>query len=159
MKTQKPASDSEIKTHQLVLPSHTNALGTIFGGTIMSWIDIAAAICAQKHSGRVCVTASVDALNFLNPVRLGNMVCLLARVVFTGKTSMMISVKVTAQDMRSSQTLPCVDALLTFVALDDQGKPTPVIGLELQTAEDRASHQKAAERRAALLHLSRSGGD
>ena len=154
--TTKTSSDSLVETHQLVLPSHTNALGSIFGGTIMSWIDIAAAICAQKHSGKICVTASVDALNFLNPVRLGHMVKLVARVVYTGRTSMMISVHVTAQDLKSSQTLPCVDALLTFVALDEQGKPTPVPALDPQSPEEKAAHQKAAERRAALLQLSRS---
>jgi acyl-CoA hydrolase len=153
--TKKTSADSMIETHQLVLPSHTNALGTIFGGTIMSWIDIAAAICAQKHSGKICVTASVDALNFLNPVRLGHMVKLSARLVYTGRTSMMVSVYVTAQDLKNSQTLPCVDALLTFVALDDQGKPTLVPTLSAESPEEKAAHQKAAERRAALLQLSR----
>ena len=74
---------STVETHQIVLPSHTNAIGTIFGGTVMSWIDIAAAICAQKHAGQICVTASVDALHFLNPVRLGDMVRLVAKVVYT----------------------------------------------------------------------------
>jgi len=152
--TKKP-SLSTVENHQLVLPSHTNALGTIFGGTIMSWIDIAAAICAQKHSGEVCVTASVDALNFLNPVRLGNMVHLRAKVVFTGRSSMMVAVKVTAQELRSEKEVPCVDALLTFVAVDALGKPIAVPGLELQTDEEKKDYEKASERRAALLKLSR----
>jgi len=144
-----------VENHQLVLPSHTNALGTIFGGTIMSWIDIAAAICAQKHSGEVCVTASVDALNFLNPVRMGNMVHLRAKVIFTGRTSMMVQVKVTAQELRSETEVPCVDALLTFVAVDISGKPISVPGLELQTAEEKKDYERASERRTALLQLPR----
>mgnify|MGYP000461385642 CR=1 FL=1 len=153
-KNKKP-SLSMVENHQLVLPSHTNALGTIFGGTIMSWIDIAAAICAQKHSGEVCVTASVDALNFLNPVRMGNMVHLRAKVIFTGRTSMMVQVKVTAQELRSETEVPCVDALLTFVAVDISGKPISVPGLELQTAEEKKDYERASERRTALLQLPR----
>ncbi len=155
MTKEKPASASLVETHQIVLPSHTNALGTIFGGTIMSWIDIAAAICAQKHSGRVCVTASVDALHFINPVRMGHMVKVTARVVYTGKSSMMISVRVTAQDLKQSNEIHCVDSLLTFVALDENGKPTTVPALQLTTPEEKAAHQKAAERRQTLLQLSK----
>lgn len=149
----KTVGDSLIETNHLVLPSHTNAIGTIFGGTIMSWIDIGAAISAQRYCGRICVTASVDALNFLNPVRLGDIVHLVSKVVFTGRTSMMVSVKVTAQNPLTQATHPCVDAVLTFVALDESGKPTAVPPLKLSTEEEKREFQAAAKRREALIAL------
>ena len=83
----KAPSESQVIMTELVLPTHTNALGTIFGGQIMSWVDIAAAISAQKHSRRAVVTASIDALNFVAPVKIGYVIHLKAQVNYTGKTS------------------------------------------------------------------------
>jgi len=156
MKMKKSAKDSFVETNYIVLPSHTNALGSIFGGTIMSWIDVAAAICAQRHSGRICVTASVDALHFLHPVQSGDMVNLRAKVIYTGKTSMLISVVVYAENPMRGQRAHCVDALLTFVALGEDRKPTPVPELLCTTKEEKEAFEQAAKRRRDLLAQSRS---
>ena len=151
MKKKKP-SESQVETNHLVLPSHANALGTIFGGVLMSWIDIAAAISAQRHSGRISVTAGVDALYFLAPVNVGDAVCLKARVVYTGRTSMITAVEVTSENLKApGQRQRCVTAFLSMVAVDDNKKPTPVPELILESAEDKAAFTEAAERRQFLL--------
>lgn len=152
MKTQKKkVSESAIENSNLVLPSHANALGTIFGGTIMSWIDVTAAICAQRHSGSVCVTASVDALNFLSPVKVGDAVTLKAKIVYTGKTSMMIYVDVTAQRIGEPDCRKCVDAYLTFVAIDETGRPRQVPELLIETETEKKDYEAASERRRQLI--------
>src|SRR5438552_2311596 len=93
----KPPSESRVEMTELVLPEHTNAMGTIFGGQIMAWIDTAAAVCAFRHCRQMCVTVSMDALHFISPVKLGQIVILQANVNFTGKTSLEIGVQVMAE--------------------------------------------------------------
>src|SRR5437868_8054675 len=109
----KAAADSFVETNEIVLPSHANALGTIFGGVLMSWIDITAAICAQRHSGRIAVTASVDMLKFLVPAHVGDTVTLKAKVVYTGNTSMMVAVDVVAENPLEGIKRRCVTAHLS----------------------------------------------
>ena len=145
-------SESSVESNHLVLPSHANALGTIFGGVLMSWIDVAAAISAQRHSSRIAVTASVDALYFLAPVNVGDAVCLKARVIHTGRTSMIVAVEVTSENIKTpGQKQRCVTAYLSMVAVDENKKPTPVPELLLETDADKASYREAAERRQFLL--------
>lgn len=158
MKKRKAKSPEEscIETNHLVLPPDTNALGTIFGGTLLSWIDITAALCAQKHSERVAVTASLDAAYFMAPARLGDAVNLKARVTYTGKTSMEIAVRVLAWNPLEGIERHCVTAYLNFVALDKNHRPTAVPPLLLKTREDKLEYERAAERRKNLLkHRSR----
>jgi acyl-CoA hydrolase len=145
------ANESATETSHIVLPSHTNAVGTIFGGVLMSWIDINAAICAQKHARRIAVTASVDALYFLAPARVGDTVTLRAKVVYTGRTSMMVSVEVVAEDPLTGTPRRCVTAHLTFVAFDKSMRPTPVPPLLLKSKLERETFEWAAERRRILL--------
>ena len=152
----KPASESFVEMTNLVLPSHTNALGTIFGGVIMSWIDVTAAICAGRHSRKSVVTASVDALHFLNPAKLGHVVILKGRVIFTGKTSMVVRVEAVTEDSLTGVRRQCVTADLSFVALDKNGAPSPVPPLLLKTKSDREIFSAAAERRKALLQQLKS---
>jgi uncharacterized protein (TIGR00369 family) len=152
----KSPSESIVEMNEMVLPSHTNALGTIFGGVLMSWIDIAAAICAQRHSQRIAVTASVDALAFLAPVHSGDMVNLRAKMVHTGKTSMMIIVEVSAESVRKGTKIHCVTAYLSFVALNNDKKPTAVPPLKLKTAAEKQAFEWAAERKMTLLKQWRS---
>ncbi len=140
-----------VETNNIVLPSHANALGTLFGGVLMSWIDISAAICAQRHSRRVSVTASVDSLSFLAPVYVGDTVTLKSKVVYTGKSSMVIAVDVTAENPLEGKPRKCVTAYLNFVAFDEKRKPTSVPQIKLETAEERELFEWAAERRKALL--------
>jgi len=143
----KTAAASEVVMTQLVLPSHTNALDTIFGGVIMSWIDICAAIAAQRHSRKVVVTASMDQMSFVAPVKKGWVVNLRARVNFVAKTSMEVGVRVDAENPKTGETFHTATAYLTFVALGDDGKPSSVPPLVTDTPEDKRRFQEAESRR------------
>jgi acyl-CoA hydrolase len=151
MLTARPQSASITQMTEYVLPQHTNALGGVFGGQIMAWTDLCAAICAQRHSGRMTVTAFVDDLAFELPVRMGEVVRLEARVTATFRTSMEIQVIVEGEDATTGRRWPCVTALLTFVAIDDARKPTPVPPLLLDSDEVRASQTAGEARRTARL--------
>ena len=137
----KPVSSSQVVMTQLVLPSHTNSLGSIFGGQVMSWIDIAAAICAQRHSNKEVVTASIDRMDFVAPVYKGWVVNLKASVNFTSKTSMEVGVRVDAENPKTGETFHTATAYLTFVALGSNGKPIAIPQLELESDEDKRHHQ------------------
>lgn len=143
----KPVSASQVVMTQLVLPSHTNSLGSIFGGTIMSWVDIAGAICAQRHSAKEVVTASIDELHFIAPVYKGWVVNLKASINFVSKTSMEVGVRVDAENPRTGEHFHTASAYLTFVALGADGKPADVPALELITDLDRQRHEQARLRR------------
>lgn len=136
---------------EYVLPQHANVYGTVFGGQIMAWVDLCAAICAQRHSGRPCVTAFVDDLLFEGPVRIGEVVQLQARVTATFRTSMEIEVVVRGEDTHTRRQWPCVKSLVVFVAIDDERKPTAVPPLELDSDDVRASQHAAEERRRVRL--------
>jgi acyl-CoA hydrolase len=144
--TGKNVQASQVITTQMVLPNDTNQLGNLLGGTLMHWIDIAAAICAERHSGRVCVTASVDELNFHLPVRLGEVVILQASVNRAFTTSMEVGVLVTAET-RLGEGRRSNNAYLTFVAIDDQGKPVSVPPLIPETPEEKRRFAEALRRR------------
>ncbi|WP_413574632.1 acyl-CoA thioesterase [Bdellovibrio sp. HCB290] len=146
-KSSKPVSFSQVVMTQLVLPSHTNALGSVFGGTIMSWIDIAAAIAAQRHSNKDVVTASIDRINFVAPVYKGWVVNLKASVNYTSRTSMEVGVRVDAEDPKTGETFHTATAYTTFVALGANGKPIEVPGLELNTEDDKRRYNEGKARR------------
>lgn len=143
----KPVSASTVVMTELVLPSHTNSLDSIFGGVVMSWIDICAAIAAQRHASSEVVTASIDDLHFIAPVYKGWVVNLKAQVNFVAKTSMEVGVRVDAENPRTGDTFHTATAYLTFVAIGPDGKPRPVPPLVLETAEDERRHQAAQTRR------------
>lgn len=143
----KPVSASQVVMTELVLPSHTNAFGSIFGGVIMSWIDIAGAIAAQRHSNLDVVTASLDDLSFIAPVFKGWVVNLKASVNFVSRTSMEVGVRVDAENPRTGEVFHTASAYLTFVALGKDGKPTEVPRLALQTESDQRRFSEALRRR------------
>jgi acyl-CoA hydrolase len=143
----RPQSTSYTEMTEFVLPSHANALGNVFGGQIMAWVDLCAAICAQRHSGRVAVTTFVDNLKFQRPVKVGEVVRLRARVTATFNTSFEIEVIVEGEDPRTQRHWACVDALVTFVALDEGGRATQVPPLLLDKDAVRASQTAGEERR------------
>lgn len=154
MKTAKRVSDSRVIMTEIVLPTHTNALGTIFGGEVMSWIDIAAAISSGKHARKVVVTASVDALHFLSPIRLGEIVSIEAQVNHAWKTSMEVGVHVEAENLISGEKRPCVSAFLTFVALDEvTKKPCEIPELIAETVDEKKRQADAIWRREDRLRL------
>ena len=145
--TPKPVRESHVITTQLVLPNDTNQLGNLLGGTLMHWIDIAAAITAQRHADRVCVTASVDELNFIQPIRLGDVVTLQASVNRAFRTSMEIGVVVTAQTRAGHDHRRANNAYLTFVAVDDEGKPVEVPGVIPESPDELRRFEEALVRR------------
>ena len=137
----------------MVLPQHTNALGSVFGGVIMSWIDICGAITAQRHSRLPVVTASIDYLQFVKPVMIGWTVNLKASVNYVGKTSMEVGVRVDAENPRTGEMFHTASAYLSFVALDGSRKPIPVEALILETEDERRRNADAKKRREARLGL------
>lgn len=145
--SEKTVSASEVVMTQLVLPSHTNALDTIFGGVIMSWIDICGAIAAQRHSQKTVVTASIDELNFVAPVRKGWVCNLKARVNFVSNTSMEVGVRVDAENPSTGETFHTATAYLTFVAIGSNGKPASVPPLVLKSQDDERRFAEGKKRR------------
>jgi acyl-CoA hydrolase len=144
-------SASATEMLEYVLPQHANIGGTVFGGQIMAWVDLCAAICAQRHAGRPCVTAFVDDLLFKRPVLVGQVVRLRAQVVATFHTSMEIDVKVTGEDTITGEEWPTVECRIVFVAMNDARRPTPVPPLVLETDAHREAQAAAEERRRARL--------
>lgn len=136
---------------EYVLPQHANALGGVFGGQIMAWVDLCAAICAQRHAGMNAVTAFVDDVKFEKPVKVGEVVRLRARLTATFRTSMEIEVVVEGEDPRTQRRWPCVDARLVFVGIDANGAPAGVPPLDLSTPEAKASQEAGEARRRVRL--------
>lgn len=142
-----PVSQSKVTMTELVLPQHTNALDSVFGGVIMSWIDIAAAIASQRHCGMQVVTASIDALNFVQPVYKGWIVNIKAAVNFVSHTSMEVGVRVDAENPVQKKVFHTASAYLTFVAVGPDGRPVPVPQVIPQTPEEVRRHKAAELRR------------
>jgi acyl-CoA hydrolase len=148
-----PVSLSRVEMTEIVLPGHTNALGTIFGGQLMAWIDIAGSIASARHAHSVCVTASIDALQFVAPIKLGHHVCIRACVNYTGRTSMEVGARLESEDPRTGQRTHVASAYLTFVKIDAEGKPQPVPQVIPETTDEKRRYHAAGLRRAARLQL------
>jgi acyl-CoA hydrolase len=142
---------TRVETAQVVLPGHTNAMGTLFGGMLMQWIDVAAAIAAARHARGPVVTASMDRLHFLRPIRAEEFVIIRAEVSYTGHTSMEVEVEAWAENPWTGERATATHALLTFVSLDEQGRPRAVPPLVTETAFERKRFAEAARRRRARL--------
>jgi acyl-CoA hydrolase len=144
---QKKVSDSQVTMTELVLPNHTNQLGNLLGGQLMHWIDICAALSAAKQNNRICVTASVDSIDFLHPIKLGDAVTLLSSVNRVYTTSMEVGVKVFAQSFKKGTKKHTNSAYLTFVSVDDDGKPVKAIEAKPETNEEKRRFKEALRRR------------
>ena len=153
MNEKKAVSSSQVVMTQLVLPSHTNSLDTVFGGTVMSWIDIAAAIAAQRHSGHDVVTASIDRLDFIAPIKKGWVVNLRASVNFTSRTSMEVGVRVDAENPRTGEHFHTASAYLTFVAIGDDGRPVTIPQIDPQSEAEKRRCIAAEVRREHRLSM------
>jgi len=148
---------SRVETVQIVLPGLTNTHGTIFGGMLMQWIDIAAAVSAGRHASGSVVTAAMDRLHFLSPVHVGEVVTLQAQVNFAARTSMEVGVRVFAEGSRPGYgRRQATRAYLTFVAIDDEGRPREIPPLELRTEDDRRRFAEAQARRRVRLRERRA---
>lgn len=143
----KKINESVITMSELVLPNHTNPLGNLLGGQLMLWIDICAAMCASKHSQNVCVTASVDSIDFHHPIKIADMVTLVASVNRVFNTSMEVGVKVFAESFREGKKIHTNTAYLTFVSINEEGKPIPAIIAEPETEEEQRRYEEALQRR------------
>jgi acyl-CoA hydrolase len=147
----KPPAASRAETTHLVLPGLTNVHGTIFGGYVMQWIDEIAAVAAVRHAGGPVVTAAVDALHFLAPIQLGALVAMKAQVNAVARTSMEVGVRVEVETVATGERRRTTKAYLTFVAIDEQGRPRAVAPLVVATDEERRRQSDAEARRAARL--------
>jgi uncharacterized protein (TIGR00369 family) len=143
----RPVSYSRVTLTELMIPSYANFGGKIHGGILLSLMDKVAYAAASKHAGTYCVTVSVDGVNFLQPVEVGELVSLLASVNYVGRTSLLVGIKVIAEDVRTGSVKHTNTCYFTMVAKDDDGKPTLVPGLELETAEDTRRFLEAIKRR------------
>jgi len=127
----KSANESRITISELMLPSHSNFSGKIHGGYILSLLDQIAFACASKHSRAYCVTASVDTVDFLNPIEIGELVTMRASINYVGKTSMVVGIRVEAENIQTGVVKHCNSSYFTMVARDDHGHSLEVDGLIL----------------------------
>ena len=156
MLAKKTPRATRVETAQLVLPGLTNMHGTIFGGMLMQWIDIAGGIAAARHAGGPVVTASMDRLHFLLPVKEGATVIIQAQVNYAGRTSMEVGARVFAEDQTTGERRQTTRSYLTFVAVDDDGRPRQVPALACETAEEKRRFRDAQARRAVRLRERRA---
>jgi acyl-CoA hydrolase len=137
---------------QIVMPMHTNGVaGVMFGGIMMQWIDVCAGVAAMRHAHGAVLTASIDRLDFLSPVRVGEIVVLQAMVNYVARTSMEVGCRVETEDMATLTRRYVTKAYLTFVAVDERGRPRQLPALTLDTDDDRRRHAQADARRHARL--------
>ncbi len=142
---------NEVLMTEIVLPSHTNALHTIFGGVVMGWIDIAGAIAAQRHCKAPVVTVSIDYLHFIVPIKIGFVVQIRANVTYVGKTSMEVEVIVDAENASTGEVRRATQAYLTYVGVDEFGRPKKAPPYTPKTAEEKKKYKEAEKRRALRL--------
>ena len=153
MSLPKTPRDSAVEARYILMPQHANDLGIAFGGTIISWIDMVAAMVAQRHCGRKVVTVSVDRISFLAPCRVGDHVLLRASANYVGHTSMEVGVQVTRENPLTGDRIRATTAYLTFVALDEQHHPTAAPDLVVETPDERRRHANAQIRVSARKEL------
>jgi len=149
----RPPNASIVEMNGLVLPTHANVLGSVFGGQVMAWIDLCAAMSAMRHAGAQCVTASMDALDFIQPIKVGHVVNLRSMVNYVGRTSMEVGVRVEAGSPMADTREHVASAYLTFVAVTAEGKATAVPPLSIESATERLRFEEGAARRAQRLQL------
>jgi len=139
--------NSRIVQTRLVLPPDTNHLNTIFGGKVLAYIDEVAALSAMKHAKSVVVTASIDSVNFLSAAKVGDALKLEAFVTYTGTSSMEVYVKVMARNLLQDAETLTTESFLTMVAVDEDGKPTPVPKVFPESEEEKKLHRTAPTRK------------
>jgi len=142
MEGKKP-EDSAVQSRYILMPHQANPYGTAFGGVIMAWIDMIASMAAQRHCSKEVVTAGIDSLSFMEPIRVGDHVVLKASVNYAGRTSMEVGVRVIREDPYSAEQIIATTAHLTFVALGEDKRPSPVPHVLPQTADEKRRYENA----------------
>src|SRR5438309_10337663 len=151
MRSSKTVRESQHETSELMMPEHANNMGHVFGGVILSMMDKTAAIAAFRHSRASVVTASIDRVDFREPIHLGDLVVMKSSVNFAGRTSMEVGVRVEAEELMTGRRRHTNSCYLTFVAVDKQGRPIEVPELRPETPVEKRRFQAAQERRARRL--------
>lgn len=151
----KEVEGSRVAMTRLMGPADANLMGSVFGGVVLAAVDQIAYVCATRHAGRPCVTASFDQVDFRSPIDVGEIVTLRASVNTVGRTSLEVGVRVTAESAEGGVERHTNSCYVTMVALDDGREPTPVPRLRLRTLEEYRRHHDAEERRRARLELAR----
>lgn len=147
MKAKKVADSAIHDQTSVVFPNDLNAYGTLFGGRVLDLCDRVAGVVAKRHSGKVAVTLAIDSVRFLAPAKHGDILVFQAAVNRTWRTSMEIGIKVLKEDFRTSQQVHILSAYFTFVALDDQLRPSPVPAVIPETKEEKRRYEEAEKRR------------
>lgn len=143
----KASEESRITITELMLPSHSNFGGKVHGGYILNLMDQIAFACASKHSQRYCVTASVNRVDFINPIEVGELVTLKASINYTGRSSMVVGVRVESENIRTGEITHCNSSYFTMVAKDDNGKATEVPGLIVNSKQAMRRFARSKERK------------
>lgn len=143
----KTVSESKVEMVEVVLPNDANPLGNILGGKVMHLIDIAGAIVAHRHTRKVVVTVSVDNLDFLHPIRVGQLIILRAQITRAFRTSVEVAVKVYLEDLLTGERRQTSSAFVTYVALDAEGRPARVPPVVPVTPEEKYEYRQALVRR------------
>jgi len=149
----KPVRESVSVYSEIALPNDANPLGDLLGGRVMHLVDMAGALAASRHARRPVVTASIDHMSFLHPVKIGQLLVLYSSVNRAFRTSMEVGVKVFVEDLRTGQVRHTSSAYLTYVALDDEGRPTPVPPVIPETPEELRRYEEAEQRRRYRLEM------
>jgi acyl-CoA hydrolase len=131
----------------LMMPHHENVLGHVFGGVVLSMIDTTAAVSAMRHARTPCVTVSVDRVDFREPIHIGELLTMRSSVNYVGTTSMEVGVRVETENLLTGERRHTNSCYLTFVAIDENGKPAKVPGIRTETADEERRHAAAKERR------------
>ena len=152
MKKFKTVEESKVSITELMLPSHSNFGGKVHGGHILNLMDQIAFACASKHSQAYCVTASVNRVDFLNPIEVGELVTLKASINYTGKTSMVVGVRVESENITTGEIKHCNSSYLTMVAKDENGKNRTIPGLLLFDKQGVRRFARSKERKASAQH-------
>lgn len=143
----RPVRESQATMAELMMPQQANNLGNVFGGVILSLVDRVAAVAAIRHARKPCVTVSVDRVDFLEPIYLGELVIARASVNYAGRTSMEVGVRIEAENLITGQRRHTNSCYVTYVAIDEHGRPSPVPPLQPETEEEWRRYRAAEQRR------------
>lgn len=153
MKRAKLVSESKTILALQMLPSDANPMGSVHGGTVLKLVDTAAAVAAMRHARCTLVTASIDRMDFYHPVYVGNLLILKSSVNYTGKTSLEAGVRIEAENLKTGKITHTGSSYVTYVALDDKGRPTPVTQAIPETTDEKRRWSEGKERREQRIRL------
>src|SRR5213595_458367 len=153
MRPSKPVSNSKSIISTQMLPSDANPMGNVHGGTILKQVDVAAGVTALRHTRMNIVTASIDRMDFYNPVYVGNLLTLKASVNYCGRTSMEVGVRIEAEDLKTGKITHTGSCYLTYVALDENGKPTEIPDVVPESPDEKRRWKDAKRRREERLRM------